>query len=68
MAFKVLKIDRVFISEILTKSDNFELVKSIIRIGQQFKYYIIIEGIETIEQKRKILEIQIVSHIKVSIQ
>ncbi|NPA61374.1 MAG: EAL domain-containing protein [Epsilonproteobacteria bacterium] len=57
LAFKVLKIDRVFISEILTNQDNFELVKSIIRIGQQFKYNIIIEGIETIEQKRKILEI-----------
>ncbi len=57
MAFKVLKIDRVFISEILTNRDNFELVKSIIKIGRQFKYNIIIEGIETLEQKRKILEI-----------
>jgi len=57
LAFKVLKIDRVFISEILTNKDNFELVKSIIKIGKQFKYNIIIEGIETMEQKRKILEI-----------
>jgi len=57
LAFKVLKIDRVFISEILTNKDNFELVKSIIKIGRQFKYNIIIEGIETLEQKRKILEI-----------
>jgi len=57
LAFKVLKIDRVFINEILTNQDNFELVKSIIKIGKQFKYNIIIEGIETKEQKRKILEI-----------
>jgi diguanylate cyclase (GGDEF)-like protein/PAS domain S-box-containing protein len=57
LSFKVLKIDRVFINEILTNQDNFELVKSIIKIGKQFKYNIIVEGIETAEQKRKILEI-----------
>jgi len=57
LSFKVLKIDRVFINEILTNEDNFELVKSIIKIGKQFKYNIIVEGIETQEQKSKILEI-----------
>ncbi len=57
LSFKVLKIDRVFINEILINDDNLELVKSIIRIGKQFKYKIIVEGIETLEQKRKILEI-----------
>jgi diguanylate cyclase (GGDEF)-like protein/PAS domain S-box-containing protein len=57
LSFKVLKIDRVFINEILINEDNLELVKSIIKIGRQFKYKIIVEGIETLEQKQKILEI-----------
>ena len=57
LSFKVLKIDRVFITDILTNHDDQELVKSIIAIGQQFNYKIIIEGIETEEQKQKILEI-----------
>jgi EAL domain-containing protein (putative c-di-GMP-specific phosphodiesterase class I) len=57
LSFKVLKIDRVFITEILTNVDDLELVKSIIGIGKQFNYRVIIEGIETQEQKDKILEI-----------
>jgi len=57
LSFKVLKIDRVFINEILKNRDDFELVKSIIGIGKQFNYKVIIEGIETPEQKKKILEI-----------
>ncbi len=57
LSFKILKIDRVFITEILTNKDDQELVKSIIAIGQQFNYKIVIEGIETEEQRQKILEI-----------
>jgi len=57
LSFKVLKIDRIFVNEILINDDNLELVKSIIKIGKQFKYKIIVEGIETLEQKNKILEI-----------
>jgi len=57
LAFKVLKIDRIFITDILTNHDDQELVKSIIGIGKQFNYKIIIEGIETYEQKMKIMEI-----------
>jgi len=57
LSFKVLKIDRVFINEILINEDNLELVKSIIGIGKQFNYKIIVEGIETNEQKKKIFEI-----------
>jgi diguanylate cyclase (GGDEF)-like protein/PAS domain S-box-containing protein len=57
LSFKVLKIDRIFITDILTNQDDQELVKSIIAIGQQFNYKIIIEGIETEEQKKKIFEI-----------
>ena len=57
LSFKVLKIDRVFTAEILTNPDNQTLIKSIIAIGHQFNYTIIIEGIETQEQKEKVLEI-----------
>ena len=57
LSFKVLKIDRVFVNELLINGDNLELIKSIINIGKQFNYKIIIEGIETLAQKRKILEI-----------
>jgi len=57
LSFKVLKIDRFFVREILSNEDNLELVKSIISIGKQFNYKIIVEGIETIEQKNRILEI-----------
>jgi diguanylate cyclase (GGDEF)-like protein len=57
LSFKVLKIDRVFINEILINKDDLELVKSIIGIGKQFNYKVIVEGIETVAQKEKILEI-----------
>jgi len=56
-AFKVLKIDKIFIQDILTNIDNQELVKSIIDIGQRFNYKIIVEGIETEEQREKIRDI-----------
>ncbi len=57
LSFKVLKIDRVFINEVLLNEDDLELVKSIIGIGKQFNYKVIVEGIETQEQRKKILEI-----------
>jgi len=46
-SFKVLKIDQVFTKDILINQDNRELIKSIIEIGKQFNYKIIIEGVET---------------------
>ncbi|CAA6799952.1 MAG: diguanylate cyclase/phosphodiesterase (GGDEF & EAL domains) with PAS/PAC sensor(s) [uncultured Sulfurovum sp.] len=54
-AFKVLKIDKVFTRDILTNKDNQELVKSIIAIGKQFNYKIIIEGVETEQQREEIM-------------
>ncbi|MBU1666797.1 EAL domain-containing protein [bacterium] len=56
-AFKVLKIDKVFTKDILTNPENQELIKSIISIGKQFNYKIIIEGVETESQRNKIMEI-----------
>ncbi len=57
IAFKVLKIDKIFINDILTNPDSQELVKSIIAIGKQFNYKIIIEGIENEQQREKLMEI-----------
>lgn len=56
-AFKVLKIDRVYAKEILTDDDSREIIKSIITIGKQFNYKVIIEGIETEEQRVRVMEL-----------
>ena len=56
-AFKVLKIDKVFVTDIETNEDSYELVKSIVAIGKQFNYKIIVEGVETAEQKEQLISI-----------
>jgi diguanylate cyclase (GGDEF)-like protein/PAS domain S-box-containing protein len=56
-AFKVLKIDKIFTKDIISNKDNEELVKSIIAIGKQFNYKIIIEGVEEEEQKKKLMSL-----------
>lgn len=56
-AFKVLKIDKVFVTDIETNKDSYELVKSIVAIGKQFNYKIIVEGVETEAQKEKLITI-----------
>ena len=56
-AFKVLKIDKLFITDIVTNEESYKLVKSIIAIGKQFSYKIIVEGVETEEQKEKSMSI-----------
>jgi len=57
ISFKVLKIDKIFVTDILINPDTQELVKSIIAIGQQFNYKIIIEGVETEEQRTQLMQI-----------
>ena len=57
MAFRVLKIDKIFINDILINKDSQELVKSIIAIGKQFNYKIIIEGIEKESQREELRKI-----------
>lgn len=59
IAFKVLKIDKIFVTDILTNPDTLELVKSIIAIGKQFNYKIIIEGVETEEQRRQLMKLDL---------
>jgi diguanylate cyclase (GGDEF)-like protein/PAS domain S-box-containing protein len=56
-AFKVLKIDKVFTKDIFTNKDNKELIKSIIAIGKQFNYKIIIEGVETEQQRNELIHL-----------
>jgi diguanylate cyclase (GGDEF)-like protein/PAS domain S-box-containing protein len=56
-SFKVLKIDQVFTKDILINQDSKELIKSIIEIGKQFDYKIIIEGVETEQQRKALLEL-----------
>jgi len=50
-SFSLLKIDREFIKDILDEPENIFLVESIISIGKKLGYRIVIEGIETEEQK-----------------
>jgi len=50
-SFSLLKIDREFIKDIPEKFDNMFLVESIIYIGKKLGYRIVIEGIETEEQR-----------------
>ncbi len=56
-SFKVLKIDKIFTNDILTNADSRELVKSIIAIGKQFNYKVIIEGVETEQQREMLLDL-----------
>ncbi len=56
-SFKVLKISKDFTKNMLKDSDSEELIKSIIAIGKQFNYKVIIEGVETEKQKHKLIEL-----------
>jgi diguanylate cyclase (GGDEF)-like protein/PAS domain S-box-containing protein len=57
LAFKVLKIDKIFVQDIETNEESYELVKSIVAIGKQFNYKIIIEGVETESEKKRLFTI-----------
>ena len=52
LSFKTLKIDKAFIKDIQNRPDDINLVKSILEIGHAFHYSIVVEGIETLAQKR----------------
>lgn len=53
----ILKIDRSFVMEMLTKDSSFELVKSMIGLGKNLNMKIIAEGVETAEEAQKLREL-----------
>lgn len=55
LSFNTLKIDKAFIQDITQTSEEITLVKTILDIGRQFKYNIVIEGIEKQKQKELLL-------------
>lgn len=55
LSFNTLKIDKAFIQDIIGNPDEVTMVKTILDIGRQFNYNIIIEGIEDIKQKEVLL-------------
>jgi EAL domain-containing protein (putative c-di-GMP-specific phosphodiesterase class I) len=57
LSFSVLKIDREFIRDMLSNEENVTLIRTIIEIGKQFDYSIVVEGIEEEEQKEAIKKI-----------
>ncbi|MEA3417924.1 MAG: EAL domain-containing protein [Campylobacterota bacterium] len=51
LSFSVLKIDREFVKDMIQNPNDLFLVKNIIEIGKKLNYRIVVEGIETEEQK-----------------
>ncbi|WP_373032982.1 EAL domain-containing protein [Sulfurovum sp.] len=57
LSFDTLKIDMEFIKDIKHRPDDIRLVKTILDIGKQFNYHIVVEGIEEEAQKELLLAI-----------
>jgi diguanylate cyclase (GGDEF)-like protein len=57
LSFSVLKIDKEFIFDLEDNEDNEILIRTIVEIAKQFKYSVVVEGIETSEQKEIIKSI-----------
>lgn len=51
-----LKIDRMFIREMVQGAESEEIVRAIIALGKSLKLDLVAEGIETAEQRRMLLE------------
>ena len=57
LSFHTLKIDREFVKNIESNPEELLLVSSILNIGRQFNYHIVIEGVEDKRQKDLLLEL-----------
>jgi len=57
LSFHTLKIDREFVKDIERNQKEFILMRTILDVGRQFEYNIIIEGIEKIEQKTALMRL-----------
>lgn len=53
----IIKIDRSFTSTIDKNQDDIAIVKSIIALSSAFEYQLIAEGVETITQAKKLIEL-----------
>ena len=57
LSFHTLKIDRTFVKDIGQSPKELVLINTILDIGRQFGYNIVIEGIENDHQKKALLEL-----------
>lgn len=57
LSFNTLKIDREFIKDIVLNPKELHLVSTILDIGRQFNYNIVIEGVEDEKQKALLIEL-----------
>lgn len=57
LSFHTLKIDKAFIKDIQANPKELHLVSTILDIGRQFNYNIVIEGIEDANQKELLLRL-----------
>lgn len=57
LSFHTLKIDRAFVQDIGQNPKELILMNTILDIGRQFDYNIVIEGIENEQQKQLLLEL-----------
>ncbi|NKQ41091.1 MAG: EAL domain-containing protein, partial [Sulfurovum sp.] len=57
LSFDTLKIDREFIKDIQQRPDDITLIKTMLTIGREFNYNIVIEGIEDNVQKETLAKI-----------
>ncbi len=48
--FNTLKIDRIFVKDLLNSPEDMAIVKTIITLGQGFHLQVVAEGVETLEQ------------------
>lgn len=57
LSFNTLKIDREFVKDIESNPKELQLVSTILDIGRQFDYNIVIEGVENKKQKELLIEL-----------
>ena len=57
LSFHTLKIDKEFVKDVECKPQERQLMATILNIGRQFNYNIVIEGIENENQKKFLLDL-----------
>ena len=48
--FEILKVDREFVVDMLEREQNIAMLRTIIEMGKQFRYTVVVEGVETQQQ------------------